>query len=61
MDHVLSFFSHLILITAGLAVVLFWLIIFAVVAIEIWDLIFEGESTASDDDGPYDINERYYR
>jgi hypothetical protein len=36
---VMAFFSDLILITAGLIVLLFWLVIFAVVAIELFDLI----------------------
>lgn len=40
MDAVLAFFSDLILFTAGLAVLTFWLIVFAAIAIEVHDLIF---------------------
>lgn len=50
MDTILSFFSHLILFTAGLAVILLWLAIFAVVAIEIHDLIFGEPSSPSEDE-----------
>ena len=49
MDTILSFFSHLILITAGLAVCVLWLAIFMVVAIEVHDLIFGDPSSATED------------
>lgn len=44
MEQVLSFMSDLILFTFGLIVATFWVIIFGVIAIEIWDLIFEKEA-----------------
>lgn len=56
MDTILSFFSHLILITAGLAVLLLWLAIFMVVAIEIHDLIFGEETSSSEDNN----DQEYY-
>lgn len=37
MDKILSFFSDLILFTAGLVVVIFWIAIFIAIGIEIWD------------------------
>lgn len=40
METILGFFSDLILFTAGLAVLILWLVIFMAVAIEIHDLIF---------------------
>jgi hypothetical protein len=49
METILAFFSGLILFTAGLAVLVFWLIIFMVIAIEIHDLIF-GDPTKSKED-----------
>ena len=39
MDSLLHFLSTLILLTAGLVVVVLWIIISAIVAVEIWDLI----------------------
>ena len=38
MDSLLDFFSNLILFTAGVAVVLVWLVIFLIIADEIIDL-----------------------
>lgn len=38
MDAILGFFSDLILFTAGLGVVLLWLVIFVVIADEVIDL-----------------------
>lgn len=50
MEAVLAFFSDLILFTAGLGVVTFWLAIFMAIAIEIHDLIFgEGEKKEESD------------
>lgn len=40
MEAILAFFSDLILFTAGLVVALFWVIIFMVIAVEVYDLIF---------------------
>jgi hypothetical protein len=39
-ESVLNFFSDLILVTAGLAVVFIWLAIFMAIAIEVHDMIF---------------------
>lgn len=39
MEQVLAFLSDLILLTFGLAVVAFWIVMFSAVAIEIWDFI----------------------
>jgi hypothetical protein len=50
MDTILSFFSHLILFTAGLVVIVFWLALFAIVAIEAHDFIFGEPSSPSEDD-----------
>lgn len=46
MDLILSFFSDLILFTFGLAVLIFWIGIVVVVAIEIWDAFHENEEDA---------------
>lgn len=47
-EAILAFFSDLILFTAGVGVVIFWLAIFMVIAIEVHDLIFgEGEKEDS--------------
>lgn len=39
MEGLLSFFSDMILFTAGLAVATFWLVIFIAIAIEIYDIV----------------------
>ena len=52
MQHLLSFFSDLILFSAGLAVLVFWIVAFAVIAIESYDF-FVGKS----DDEPDDLDE----
>lgn len=39
MESLLSFFSDMILFTAGIAVALLWVIIFGAIAIEIFDLV----------------------
>jgi len=46
-EAILNFFSDLILFTAGVAVLLFWVAIFMVIAIEVHDLIF-GEPEKED-------------
>jgi hypothetical protein len=43
MDSVLSFFSDLILFTAGLVVIALWLALFVAVGIEVYDQIKNGE------------------
>ena len=48
MDTVLSFFSDLILFTAGLLVITFWIVIFAAIGIEIHDAIKERPSEEED-------------
>lgn len=40
MEQLLSFLSNLILFTAGLVVVVLWLVVFMVIAIEVHDAIF---------------------
>lgn len=50
MDGILSFLSDLILLTAGLAVVTFWFIIFVVIAIEIIDLFKDAKNPAEDEE-----------
>ena len=48
MEPLLSFLSNLILFTAGLVVVIFWIIALVIIAIEIWDLI-SGRWKGNDD------------
>lgn len=50
MDAVLGFFSDLILFTAGLGVVLLWLIIFVVIADEVIDLFVESRNKKEEAD-----------
>lgn len=52
LDRLLSFFSDLILFTAGLAVIVFWLVLIVLIGIEIWDAIFEkdGSEPEGEDD-----------
>lgn len=51
MEALLTFFSNIILITAGLAVCVLWLIIFAVVGETIIDIFRgEGKSTTLDEE-----------
>lgn len=52
-DAILSFFSNLILLTAGLFVILFWIVLFVLIGIEIWDQIFGEDETDSDDQEVY--------
>lgn len=47
---ILSFFSDLILFTAGLMVMLFWVVIFIAIAIEIIDLFKDEPIDAKDGD-----------
>jgi hypothetical protein len=49
MEAILSFFSNLILFTAGLVVIALWLVVIAVVAIELWDLITGNDGTKEED------------
>ena len=39
MDHVLAFFSDLILFTAGLGVCAFWIVAIVVCIMELWDAL----------------------
>ena len=50
METILGFFSDLILFTAGLAVLILWLVIFMAVAIEIHDLIFGDPGAEKEDE-----------
>lgn len=50
MDTILNFFSNLILFTAGLAVVTFWIIIIFIVVDEILDLIFPDRIKSEEDE-----------
>jgi hypothetical protein len=51
LEAVLGFMADLILFTAGLAVITFWLAIFMAIAIEVHDLIFgEGEKEKEESD-----------
>lgn len=43
MEMLLSFFSDLILFTAGLAVVIIWIILFILIGIEMYDAFTEEE------------------
>lgn len=53
METLLNFFSDLILFTAGLAVVLLWLVVLLAIAIEIVDSIKErGETDVDLDEEP---------
>lgn len=49
MEALLSFFSDLILFTAGLAVVVLWVLIILAVAIEIYDSFKEEKITEEED------------
>jgi hypothetical protein len=48
MDQVLAFLSDLIIFTFGLVVLIFWIVLFAIIAIEVWDLIFEKDKEETD-------------
>jgi hypothetical protein len=50
MDGLLSFFSHLILITAGLAVAALWIVIIVLVSVELYDTIVERFFETSEDE-----------
>ena len=50
MEQLLSFLSDLILFTFGLVVVVLWIVVFAVIAIEVWDHLFENEPEPIDED-----------
>ena len=50
MDSLLEFFSNLILFTAGLAVVVFWVVIIIVVVIEIHDGIKDITSKSTEEE-----------
>lgn len=50
MDTLLQFFSDLILFTAGLAVVVLWLIVLVAIAIEVYDQFTEKEDDNVQDD-----------
>jgi len=47
-DELLSFFSDLILFTAGLVVVILWIALFIAIGIEIHDAIIEHRSKEKD-------------
>lgn len=49
MDKILGFFSDLILFTAGLAVLVLWILLFIAIGIEVWDA-FHSEVNEDDDD-----------
>lgn len=49
MDAILSFFSSLILFTAGLAVFIFWVILFGLIAVEVYDWV-TGDKTNPDNE-----------
>jgi hypothetical protein len=48
MDKILSFFSDLILVTAGLVVLILWIALFIAIGIEIWDAFHNNENEAED-------------
>lgn len=50
METILSFFSDLILFTAGLAVAIFWIIILIIVVDEIIDLIVESRNKNNEEE-----------
>lgn len=50
METLLSFFSNLILFTAGLAVAIFWIIILIIVVDEIIDLFIEARNKNKEED-----------
>lgn len=49
-EALLDFFSDLILFSAGLVVVVFWIVIIMVVAIETWDAIFEKDQPKEEEE-----------
>jgi hypothetical protein len=53
MDKILSFFSDLILVTAGLVVFILWIALFIAIGIEIWDSFHSNENNTEDDEETY--------
>ena len=47
MDWLWSFFAHILLATAGLAVTIFWLVVVVAGLIELYDSIFNREDNKS--------------
>lgn len=50
MDAILSFFSDLILFTAGLAVLTFWILLIVIVIDEVLDLVIASRNKSEEDD-----------
>lgn len=50
MDAVLSFFSNLILFTAGMAVALLWLVLIVIVIDEVIDLVINHRNKTSEEE-----------
>lgn len=49
METVLNFFADLMLFTGGLMVIAFWIVLFVIIGIEIWDAFHEKPITEEDE------------
>lgn len=50
LNHILSFFSDLILITGGIVVCLIWIALFIALGIEIWDAFHDNNEEDEEED-----------
>jgi hypothetical protein len=55
LEHILAFFSDLILATAGIVVCLLWLALIAIIFIETWDFITGYDKKHQEDDEEEDL------
>jgi hypothetical protein len=49
METVLNFFADLMLITGGIVVLAFWIVLFVLIGIEIWDAFHEKPEEEEED------------
>jgi len=49
MEHLLNFLTDLMILTGGLVVVMFWIVVIVAVSVEIYDAIFDKSSKEDDD------------